>query len=130
MSNKWVSAVTEPMAGLNTLGTCLGLADLVGDGDQKLVLADLGTGRYNMRLKVFKGVVLVAESALVDAPSALVPFFMESVRDFSPPPLTPYSFVLFRHNRVYRRLPSPRELPSLSTRTSSLTTSFWCLRWR
>lgn len=79
MSNKWVSALHDYSAGINSLPTCIGLSDLYGDGDYKLIIGDIGTGKYNMRLKVFKGLTLIGESVLTDVPSAVVPFINELV---------------------------------------------------
>ena len=33
----------------------MALSDINADGDNKLIIADLGTGSYAMKLKVFKG---------------------------------------------------------------------------
>ncbi|CAJ0927531.1 unnamed protein product, partial [Mesorhabditis belari] len=77
MTNKWVNALHDDAAQVNTLYPCVGLGDLSGDGDVKLVVADMGTSRFNMKLKVFKGVSLAAESALAELPTALVTFINE-----------------------------------------------------
>lgn len=37
----------------------MGLSDITGDGDTKLVVADLGSGNYNMKLRVYKGTQMV-----------------------------------------------------------------------
>ena len=42
------------------LFSCMALCDLTGDGDTKLVVADLGSGNYNMKLRVYKGTTLVS----------------------------------------------------------------------
>ena len=39
--------------------SCVGLSDITGDGDTKLVVADLGSGNYNMKLRVYKGTQMV-----------------------------------------------------------------------
>ena len=39
--------------------SCLALSDLTGDGDFKLVVADLGSGNSNMKLRVYKGTQMV-----------------------------------------------------------------------
>lgn len=44
------------MASLYTLTQCIALSDIQADGDWKLVIADLGTGSYDMKLKVYKGI--------------------------------------------------------------------------
>ena len=40
--------------------SCITLSDLTGDGDFKLVVADLGSGSYNMKLRVYKGTQMVS----------------------------------------------------------------------
>ncbi|XP_072312573.1 Bardet-Biedl syndrome 1 protein [Eucyclogobius newberryi] len=78
-SSPWLEAHSDPVAGLNTLSSCMDLADLSGDGENCLVVADLGSSSSGsgMKLKVFRGTSLVSESSLLDLPSALVAFFMD-----------------------------------------------------
>ncbi|XP_033840188.1 Bardet-Biedl syndrome 1 protein [Periophthalmus magnuspinnatus] len=78
----WLEAHSDPVAGLNTLSSCMDLADLSGDGENCLVVADLGSSSSGslgsgMKLKVFRGTSLVSESSLLDLPSGLVAFFMD-----------------------------------------------------
>jgi Bardet-Biedl syndrome 1 protein len=40
--------------------------DLTGDGEYRLVIADLGSGDFNMKLKVFKGTQMVSFLILLD----------------------------------------------------------------
>ncbi|UYV74619.1 BBS1 [Cordylochernes scorpioides] len=77
-SEKWLDAYQDPGAMLYTFSSGLCLADLHGDGEYRLVAADLGTGTYNMRLKVYKGIHLVSEHTIVDLPTGLVAFHMET----------------------------------------------------
>lgn len=42
---KWMNALSDDSAGLNTNAGCVALADIDSDGDTKLVIADLGTSR-------------------------------------------------------------------------------------
>ena len=51
----WLDAHDDPTASLYTFSQCIILADLHGDGDQKLIIADLGNGVANMKLKIYKG---------------------------------------------------------------------------
>jgi len=46
MTNKWVSALHDDEAGVSAVQSCVGLGDLHGDGDTKLVIADFGTSRF------------------------------------------------------------------------------------
>ena len=54
-SDRWLDAHNDPLAAIYTFSSCLVLSDLTGDGDHRLVLADLGTGDFNMKLRVYKG---------------------------------------------------------------------------
>eukprot|EP00794_Sanderia_malayensis_P020242 gene20242-22224_t len=73
----WLNAHYNPVASLYTLTSCTALADLHADGDFKLVVADLGTGVYNMKLKVFKGTTIMTESTIIDLPTAVCTFYMD-----------------------------------------------------
>ncbi|XP_057316965.1 Bardet-Biedl syndrome 1 protein homolog [Hydractinia symbiolongicarpus] len=76
-SNPWLDAHYNPVASLYTFTSCIALADLHADGENKLVVADLGTGTYNMKLKVYKGTSLMTESSIIDLPTAVVTFHMD-----------------------------------------------------
>ena len=66
------------MSSLNTFTSCLSLADLHADGDHKLLVADLGNKSLEMKLKVFKGTNLMVESSIIDLPTGLVTFYMDT----------------------------------------------------
>ena len=53
-NDKWLDAYHDPVASLYTFTQCLTLSDIQADGDWKLIVADLGTGSYDMKLKVYK----------------------------------------------------------------------------
>ena len=53
--SKWLDAYHDPVASLYTFTQCITLSDIQADGDWKLIIADLGTGSFNMKLKVYKG---------------------------------------------------------------------------
>ena len=74
----WLNAHQDPVASLYTFSTSISLADLNADSDYKLLVADLGTGTFDMKLKVFKGTSLFMESAIIDLPTALVTFYMDT----------------------------------------------------
>lgn len=78
-SNKWVSALNSATIGLNTLPCCVCLTDLYGDGEYKLVIGDFGTEKYDIRLKVLRGLQIIVENVLSDLPSAVVSFNNENV---------------------------------------------------
>ena len=40
------------------------------------MVADLGTGDYNMKLRVYKGTQLVTENTLIDLPTGVMFFIM------------------------------------------------------
>uniref|UniRef100_A0A8B9H9E8 BBSome complex member BBS1 n=1 Tax=Astyanax mexicanus TaxID=7994 RepID=A0A8B9H9E8_ASTMX len=76
-SSKWLDAHYDPVANLYTFSSCIALADLHGDGENKLVVGDLGTGASNMKLKVYCGTGLLSENTLLDLPTGLVSFLMD-----------------------------------------------------
>ena len=49
------------------------LADVNGDGDYKLIIADL-----TKKLKVYKGTSLVSEHVLLDVPVGLTSYYMDT----------------------------------------------------
>uniref|UniRef100_A0A4W4EXI6 BBSome complex member BBS1 n=1 Tax=Electrophorus electricus TaxID=8005 RepID=A0A4W4EXI6_ELEEL len=73
----WLDAHYDPVANLYTFSSCIALADLHGDGDNKLVVGDLGTGAGNTKLKVYRGIGLLSENTLLDLPTGLVSFLMD-----------------------------------------------------
>ncbi|XP_066574893.1 BBSome complex member BBS1 isoform X1 [Amia ocellicauda] len=76
-NSKWLDAHYDPVASLYTFSSCIALADLHGDGESKLVVGDLGTGVYNMKMKVYRGTSLMSENTLLDLPTGLVAFLMD-----------------------------------------------------
>ncbi|KAG9338211.1 hypothetical protein JZ751_026964 [Albula glossodonta] len=76
-NSKWLDAHYDPVANLYTFSPCITLADLQGDGENKLVVGDLGTGICNMKLKVYRGTSLMSENTLLDLPTGLVSFLMD-----------------------------------------------------
>uniref|UniRef100_A0A1I7ZBL1 BBS1 domain-containing protein n=1 Tax=Steinernema glaseri TaxID=37863 RepID=A0A1I7ZBL1_9BILA len=78
ISDRWIFALADSNVHLNCDKECVGFSDFHGDGDYKLIIADKGAGRYNMYLKVFKGVTFIGESVLVDLPTGILSFSSES----------------------------------------------------
>uniref|UniRef100_H3A6Z7 BBSome complex member BBS1 n=1 Tax=Latimeria chalumnae TaxID=7897 RepID=H3A6Z7_LATCH len=83
-NSKWLDAHYDPVANLYTFSSCTGLADLQGDGENKLVVGDLGTGVYNMKLKVYKGTNLLSENTLLDLPTGVAIFLMDQNEPLTP----------------------------------------------
>ncbi|KAF2361456.1 Bardet-Biedl syndrome 1 N-terminal [Trinorchestia longiramus] len=76
--DKWLTAHHDPVAGLHTFSSCMALADLSADGEVKLIIADLGSGSHNMKLKVYKGTQLSSENTLIDMPTGVITFHMDT----------------------------------------------------
>ena len=49
----------DPVAGISAYSSCIRLADLNGDGDYKLLIAD-----HQRKLKIYKGTTLLSENIL------------------------------------------------------------------
>lgn len=78
MKSKWLDAYHDPVASLYTFTQCITLSDIQADGDWKLIIADLGTGSFNMKLKVYKGTDLLSENTIIDLPTGVVTFYMDT----------------------------------------------------
>ena len=59
-NKKWIDAHYDPVANLYTFTQCIYFSDIHADGDNKLIIADLGTGtsENQIKLKVYKGTTL------------------------------------------------------------------------
>ncbi|ESO96483.1 hypothetical protein LOTGIDRAFT_115648 [Lottia gigantea] len=84
MNPKWLDAYHDPVASLYTFTQCLTLADIQADSDWKLIIADLGTGSYDMKLKVYKNTSLLSEHAIIDLPTGVVTFYMDTLEPRTP----------------------------------------------
>ena len=80
----WLDAHHDPISSLNTFTSCLALADLHANGDHKLLVADLGNKTHERKLKVFKGTNLMVESSIIDLPTGLVTFYMDTNEPHTP----------------------------------------------
>ena len=69
----WLDAWHDPVAGLKTHGSCVRLVDLYGDGDSKLLVADI-----DRKLTVFKGTAMISDHALLDTPVAIACYYPDN----------------------------------------------------
>ncbi|XP_063232588.1 Bardet-Biedl syndrome 1 protein homolog [Bacillus rossius redtenbacheri] len=74
---RWLDAFSDDRANIYTFSSCVALADLSADGDHRLVVADLGTGSADVKLKVYKGTCLVTELTLLEVPNSVAAFYMD-----------------------------------------------------
>ncbi|XP_074595075.1 Bardet-Biedl syndrome 1 [Brevipalpus obovatus] len=77
-SDKWLLAFIDQSAGLYTHTACICFCDLNGDGDQKLVIADLGDGVRGMKLNIYRGTSMLSQLTLIDCPCGVITFHMDS----------------------------------------------------
>lgn len=66
----WIDVYSDLVAGIKAFSQNLSLADVMADGDSKLICADL-----NSKLKVFKGPLLQSETKLQYTPVAISSFY-------------------------------------------------------
>ena len=83
-SDAWISAYHDPVAGIRASSSCVALEDLNGDGENKLIIADAGTSPFDMRLKVYKGTSLLANMQLIDLPSGICTFYIDTNEPMTP----------------------------------------------
>jgi len=68
-SNIFIDTKNDYVAGVKAYSQCISLADIMFDGDYRLILADL-----NSKLKVFNGLVLQSEATLNFTPVCITSF--------------------------------------------------------
>ena len=64
--------------GIYTHSSCICFSDLHGDGDHKLIIADISQSHQSLRLNVYKGTSILAQLTLIDCPSGVVSFYMNT----------------------------------------------------
>ncbi|XP_076652721.1 BBSome complex member BBS1-like [Halictus rubicundus] len=78
-TNRWLEALWEPGAKLYTLPNSLDMLDVTGDGDARLICADLGTLSANStKIRVYKGGDQVTEHNMVDRPCGVIGLYTEN----------------------------------------------------
>ncbi|KAI6659932.1 Bardet-Biedl syndrome 1 protein-like [Oopsacas minuta] len=108
-SDFWINAYQDPVAGIKTSSSCMALEDLNGDGENKLIIADVGTTPFDMRLKVYKGTSLLANMQLINLPSGLCTFFVDTNEPMTPAIAVasgPYVYV-YKNLRPYFKFTLP-----------------------
>lgn len=68
----WLDSFHDQLAGLRCFSSCVRFADLFGDGESRMVVADT-----TKRLKVYRGTAVVSEHALLDRPVSVCAFHDE-----------------------------------------------------
>ncbi|XP_026543374.1 Bardet-Biedl syndrome 1 protein [Notechis scutatus] len=113
-SSKWLDAYYDPVANLHTFSSCVTLADLHGDGDDKLVVGNFGSTGHEMKLKVYQGTTLLSENTLPDLPTSVVSFLMELHEPCTPALAVasgPYIYV-YKNLRPYFKFTLPLMEPN------------------
>ncbi|ETV92493.1 hypothetical protein H310_13179 [Aphanomyces invadans] len=102
--NPWLHAYHNSVAGIKAFTNCVQLADVYGDGDSKLIVAD-----SDRRLKLYKGSTLMSEQALLGVPVALCAFYSESTRPRMPSIAVASgpSIYIYRNMRPYYKFTVP-----------------------
>ena len=104
-SGPWIGAFHDPVAGLRVFSPSLRLVDLAGDGDHRLVAANL-----DKRLKVFRGTGVSSVHPLLDQPVAAAVFFPDSAVPRTPSiAIAAGSFIyIYRNLRPYLKFSLPQ----------------------
>ncbi|XP_012527610.2 Bardet-Biedl syndrome 1 protein homolog [Monomorium pharaonis] len=77
--SRWLEALWEPSAGLFSLPGGLDMLDISGDGDARLICADLGPVESDStKIRVYKGSDQITEHSMVDPPCGVVGFYTEN----------------------------------------------------
>jgi len=104
VSSVWLDAWQDPVANVRAYSPCIRMADLTGDGEWRLLVADA-----SKKLKVWKGTALQSEHNLLEPAVAIAPFYS----DLSTPRLPalavaagPFVFI-YRNLRPYYKFTIP-----------------------
>ncbi|KYN20035.1 Bardet-Biedl syndrome 1 protein [Trachymyrmex cornetzi] len=77
--SRWLEALWEPSAGLFSLPGGLDMLDISGDGDARLICADLGpVGSDSTKIRVYKGGDQITEHNMIEPPCGIVGFYTEN----------------------------------------------------
>jgi Bardet-Biedl syndrome 1 protein len=79
LTDPWLQAFHDPVAGLKCFGQAIRFVDLAGDGDFRLIVADL-----DKRLKVFRGTGVSSTHTLLEQPVAAAVFYPDNVQPRTP----------------------------------------------
>lgn len=115
----WLSAFKDHLADVKAYSSSMELADVNGDDDYKLIVADA-----NKKLKVFGGTSLLSVNALMAVPSAVCSFYMDHSDQARRPCVAvatgPHIFTYKSFRPLYRFSLPPIELPPVDVETWSL----------
>nr|XP_018912244.1 PREDICTED: Bardet-Biedl syndrome 1 protein [Bemisia tabaci] len=73
----WIDAFSDSNLALNTLPSCIALADLQDDADSKLIVGAFDETYTDAKLKIFKGTTEYGEVKLPGTPSAIQTFYSD-----------------------------------------------------
>ncbi|XP_073998178.1 Bardet-Biedl syndrome 1 [Rhodnius prolixus] len=120
LHNPWIEAFSDLRADLQTFSSCMSLSDLNADNDYKLVVGDFGNG-IQIKLKVFKGTLLIVELPLLSQPVAILCMYTDRSEPRIPgiAVATGSSVLVYRNCRPYFKF----NLPSQDC--SSLEADVW-----
>lgn len=76
--DNWLLAHSDSSSNLYTHSACITFCDLNGDGDNKLVIADLADGVHGMKLNIYRGTLMLSQLTLIDCPCGVISFYMQS----------------------------------------------------
>ena len=113
----------DPVANVQAYSPCVRMADLNGDGEWRLLVAD-----SRKKLKVWKGTALQSEHNLLEAPAGICPFYSDLASPRIPAlgvAAGPFVFI-YRNLRPYYKVHTHWDKPVVEALT--LGTGHWTSR--
>mmetsp|Transcript_36995 Transcript_36995/g.44743 ORF Transcript_36995/g.44743 Transcript_36995/m.44743 type:complete len:613 (+) Transcript_36995:397-2235(+) len=104
ITSVWLDAWQDRVAGIRAYSPCVRMADLAGDGDCRLLIADA-----SKKLKVWKGTSLQSEHNLLETPCAIATFYSDTNQPRLPALAVaagPFVFI-YRNLRPYYKFTLP-----------------------
>ncbi|KAG5191005.1 Bardet-Biedl syndrome 1 [Tribonema minus] len=109
-SGPWLHAWYDPLAGIHVHGGAMALADLQGDGDGCLLVAD-----DDERFKIYRGTSFAAVQPLLEQPSALCAYHPDAGAAAARTPSVAIaagpSVYIYRNLRPYYKFTTPAQEP-------------------
>ncbi|XP_017775574.1 PREDICTED: Bardet-Biedl syndrome 1 protein [Nicrophorus vespilloides] len=108
--SRWLDAHSDRGAGLQVLLNGAVLADVAGDGDHRLVVADVKLQPdTRSRLKVYRGTLLTSDQTLPDIPSAVITFYPDNLEPKVPAVgiTCGLDLLMYKNNKPYFKFSVP-----------------------
>ncbi|CAD5217374.1 unnamed protein product [Bursaphelenchus xylophilus] len=104
---RWLRALYEPLAGVQTTKSCITIGDVHSDGDYKLILVD--EKQPPPKMVLYFGLTPQTQTTLSDRPAAIVTFYSESGQSPCIAVASGNGILIYRNMKPFYRFAVPQE---------------------